>query len=232
MSSSLVLNDYRQIIQLDEPAPRNGPRIPGVNPYHLPLIAEAFPETAYPAKDDTVLWRGDLTALAAAAVVTAANVHLAGCTIPNHPCIDAAINQIAGPGILADCRRIMELQGHPEAIGQAKITRGYDLPAQYVIHTVGPTITDTVTDTDRAALADCYRASLDLAKAVGGICTVAFCAISTGVFAFPKEEAARIALATVAQWIEDHPGALSRVIFTAFTAKDFAIYEEALTQWS
>ncbi|MFE7272581.1 protein-ADP-ribose hydrolase [Streptomyces sp. NPDC057623] len=201
----------------------------GTDPGHLPLLAEQLPETSYPAADRTVLWQGDITTLAADAIVNAANSALLGCFVPLHPCIDNAIHSAAGPRLRDDCHTIMELQGHPEPTGTAKITRGHRLPARYVLHTVGPIVDGPLHPEHERALASSYRACLDLAAETGGIRTVAFCSISTGVFGFPKAPATRIALDTVADWLHTHPTALDRVVLNVYEDDDHATYLHALT---
>lgn len=197
----------------------------------IPTIDRALPASLYPAARLTSLWRGDITTLQADAIVNAANSAMLGCFIPFHACIDNAIHRIAGPGLRADCQKIMQRLGSPEATGTARVTRGYHLPAAFVLHTVGPIIADKPTDGDRALLGDCYRACLDLAAELPAIRSVAFCAISTGVFRFPKPEAASIALATVADWLGRHPDRLDRVVFNVFSEEDAAVYQAALEAW-
>lgn len=228
MGTPLTLSDYRELIQLDAPLPEGVTRGEGIDPLTLPTIAQTNPGTTYPAADRTALWCGDITTLAADAIVNAANAGLRGCSIPNHPCIDWAINHAAGPEVIQDCERIIRAQGGPEQTGDAKVTRGYRLPAPYVLHTVGPIVHGGLSDEHEAALASCYRACLDLAAAVGDIQTVAFCAISTGVFGFPKPEAAQVALATVDTWLAANPGVITRVIFNVFSEADAAFYHDAI----
>ncbi|MFJ4935684.1 protein-ADP-ribose hydrolase [Streptomyces pseudovenezuelae] len=196
----------------------------------LPTVRDTLPRTAYRAADRTALWQGDLTTLGADAVVNAANSALLGCFRPMHPCIDNALHSAAGPRLRDDCHTVMSLQGHPEPTGTAKITRGHHLPARYVLHTVGPIVDGPVLPEHRQALAASYRACLDLAADVGGIRTLAFCGISTGVFGYPKAPAARIALDTVGEWLDHHPGRLDRVIFNVYADDDRAAYVQALTE--
>ncbi|KUN09355.1 Appr-1-p processing protein [Streptomyces yokosukanensis] len=195
----------------------------------LPTVRDTLPGTTYPAADRTALWQGDITTLDADAVVNAANRDLLGCFAPMHPCIDNAIHAGAGPRLRADCHTIMSLQGHPEPTGTAKITRGYHLPARYVLHTVGPIVDGPVLPQHQQALAASYRACLDLAAEVDGLRTVAFCGISTGVFGYPRTPAARTALDTVADWLDRHPARLDRVIFNVYADDDRAAYVRALT---
>ncbi|MGW0816969.1 protein-ADP-ribose hydrolase [Streptomyces viridiviolaceus] len=203
---------------------------PVTDPTKLPTLAEQFPHTTYPEAGRTVLWQGDITTLAADAIVNAANSALLGCFVPHHPCIDNAIHCAAGPRLRDDCYRIMTLQGNPEPTGTAKITRGYHLPARYVLHTVGPIVDGPLHLAHEQALAASYRACLDLAAEAGTIRTVAFCSVSTGVFGYPKRPAARTALNTVTDWLNAHPGRLDRVIFNVYGDEDRAAYLRALTE--
>ncbi|MFE2219693.1 protein-ADP-ribose hydrolase [Streptomyces canus] len=196
----------------------------------LPTILDTLPHAAYRAADRTVLWQGDITTLGADAVVNAANSALLGCFRPMHPCIDNDLHTAAGPRLRDDCHTIMSLQRHPEPTGTAKITRGYHLPARYVLHTVGPIVDGPVLPRHQQALAASYRACLDLAAEAGGIRSLAFCGISTGVFGYPKTPAARTALNTVAEWLDLHPGRLDRVIFNVYADDDRAAYLQALTE--
>lgn len=193
----------------------------------LPSAADLFPGTVYPAAGATALWRGDITTLAAGVIVNAANSGLRGCFIPDHRCIDNAIHAAAGPRLRADCDAIVRAQGAPEPAGAAKVTRAYHLPARYVLHTVGPIVSGSPGAADAAALASSYRSCLDLAAEVPDIRTVAFCAISTGVFGYPVGEAALVALRAVAEWLQDNPGRLDRVVFDVFSDTDYRVYAAA-----
>lgn len=198
----------------------------------LPAVSEAFPASAYPAADTCALWQGDITTLEVDAIVNAANDALLGCFHPFHACIDNAIHAVAGPWLREDCDRIMRLQGHPEVTGTAKVTRAYHLPSRFVLHTVGPIHRGTSpvpSWRDREALASCYRACLALTAEVGGIRSVAFCCISTGVFGFPAGPAAEVALGTVADWLRANPGKLDRVVFNVFSEQDLNLYQALLT---
>ncbi|HWE42447.1 MAG TPA: protein-ADP-ribose hydrolase [Gemmatimonadaceae bacterium] len=176
------------------------------------------------------LWQGDITTLGVDAIVNAANAEMLGCFRPFHACIDNAIHAAAGPRLREDCGRIMALQGHAEPNGQAKATRGYHLPASFVVHTVGPIVRNVLQPEHEAVLAGCYRACLDLARELQGVRSIAFCAIATGVFGFPKVAAARIAVRTVAEWLEAHPDALDLVVFNVFTEADRAVYQDVLEE--
>ncbi|WP_254647514.1 protein-ADP-ribose hydrolase [Streptomyces sp. GbtcB6] len=201
---------------------------PTVAVRQLGTIEQKLPRSAFRAARHTTLWRGDITTLAADAIVNAANSALLGCFQPLHPCIDNAIHNAAGPRLRDDCETVMRLQGAAEPTGTAKITRGHHLPARYVLHTVGP-ITDGRPRTgDAAALASSYRSCLDLAAEVETVRTLAFCSVSTGVFGYPKDEAARIALNTVADWLDAYPDRFDRIVFTVFDADDESAYRRAL----
>ena len=176
------------------------------------------------------LWQGDITTVVADAIVNAANDQLLGCFAPHHLCIDNAIHAAAGPRLREDCHRIMGAQGGPEPTACAKVTRGYNLPSRFVLHTVGPIVGRALSNAHEAELAACYRACLDLAVETGKIRSVVFCGISTGVFGFPKEPAARIALRTTREWFLEHPGALDGVVFIVFSDSDKATYLKAIEE--
>ena len=172
------------------------------------------------------LWRGDITTLAVDAIVNAANSQMLGCWVPGHHCIDNAIHTFSGVQLRLECARIMEAQGHEEPTGRAKITPAYNLPAKRVIHTVGPIAGGVPTDLQREQLASCYRSCLDIASE-SGLSSIAFCCISTGIFGFPQEEAARIAVSTVREWLDGH-GSDMAVVFNVFSQEDEAMYRELL----
>ena len=180
----------------------------------------------FPVRDNICLWRGDITTLKAGAIVNAANSGMLGCFAPNHGCIDNAIHTFAGVRLRLECASIMEKQGYPEPTGQAKITKAYNLPCDYVLHTVGPIITGELSRNDCDLLASCYRSCLELAEE-HGINSIAFCCVSTGEFSFPNERAAEIAIKTVDRYIaEKHSG--MRVVFNVFKELDHEIYKRLL----
>ncbi|ATB36849.1 hypothetical protein CYFUS_002264 [Cystobacter fuscus] len=197
---------------------------PEVDPIHLPRLGDV-PGTA---AAHCAVWQGDITTLAADAIVNAANAQLLGCFRPFHACIDNAIHAAAGPRLREDCARIMRAQGTPEPTGHAKATRAYNLPARYVLHTVGPIVRGALRSEHEEALAACYRACLDVATRLQGVRSIALCAISTGVFGFPKGPAARVALRTVGAWLREHPGTLELVLFNVFGDEDREAYSAAL----
>ena len=178
-----------------------------------------------PAQPGLYLWQGDITTLAADAIVNAANCQMLGCFVPCHGCIDNAIHTYAGVQLRLDCARLMGRQAE-EPTGRAKITRAYNLPCRHVLHTVGPIVDGAVTKAHREQLASCYRSCLELA-AKSGLQSVAFCCISTGEFRFPGEAAAEIAIRTVRAWRQQHPNAIE-VIFNVFKDSDAQIYRQLL----
>lgn len=179
--------------------------------------------TAHP---QIALWQGDITRLKADAIVNAANAALLGCFCPCHGCIDNAIHSAAGLQLRDECHRLMTAQGYPEPNGKAKLTGGYNLPARYVLHTVGPIVHGRVTERDREELASCYSSCLALA-AEHGLQSVAFCCISTGEFHFPNREAAEIAVETVTDFLR-HDTSIQKVIFNVFKDMDAEIYRALL----
>lgn len=179
-----------------------------------------------PSDDRIVLWQGDITMLKADAIVNAANSALRGCFHPLHCCIDNMIHSRSGIQLRLLCDEIMNRQGHEEPTGRAKITPAFNLPCKYILHTVGPIIYGHVTKKDRELLASCYRSCLELAVE-NGCKSIAFCCISTGEFHFPNAQAARIAVETVRQFLEEKNPDL-RVIFNVFKDVDREIYENLL----
>lgn len=178
-----------------------------------------------PGNERLVLWQGDITRLDADAIVNAANSALLGCFRPGHNCIDNVIHSAAGLQLREECAAIMRAQGHEEPTGQSKITKGYNLPAKHVLHTVGPIIDGPLADRDRELLASCYRSCMKLAEE-NGLKSVAFCCISTGVFRFPKDEAARIAVSTVRETLRT--GNIEKVVFCVHGDENLRIYQKLL----
>ena len=175
---------------------------------------------------DTYVWRGDITRLAVWAIVNAANSGMTGCYIPCHACIDNCIHTFAGVQLRNRCGEIMREQGHEEATGQAKITPAYNLPCKYVIHTVGPIVQGKLTAEHERLLTSCYRSCLAVADE-NDADSIAFCCISTGVFMFPKERAAEIAVETVKAYRRE-TGSRIKVVFNVFKEEDERIYRKLL----
>lgn len=179
-----------------------------------------------PVRPGLYLWQGDITTLVVDAIVNAANSQMLGCFVPCHGCIDNAIHTYAGVQLRLECARLMARQEEEETTGSAKITKAYNLPCRYVLHTVGPIISGAVTQADRELLASCYRSCLELAES-NGLHSVAFCCISTGEFRFPNELAAEIAIQTVGEWQRQNPEKI-KVIFNVFKDRDYEIYKRLL----
>lgn len=172
------------------------------------------------------LWQGDITRLKVDAIVNAANSALLGCFRPCHSCIDNIVHTLSGVQLRLACNEIMQAQGHEEATGTAKITAGYNLPCKYVLHTVGPIVSGPLQERDCELLASCYRSCLELAVK-NGVHSIAFCCISTGVFCFPQDRAAEIAVQTVSRFLAQEQS-LRQVIFNVFTDRDLILYQKLL----
>lgn len=179
-----------------------------------------------PSDERLYIWQGDITTLKCDAIVNACNSQMLGCFSPMHACIDNFIHTYAGVELRLKMHEIMTKQGHEEETGKAKITPGYNLPANYILHTVGPIIQWEVTKNDEELLASCYRECLKLA-ADTGVESIAFCCLSTGVFRFPQQRAAEIAVDTVKKYM-DTDDRIKKVIFNVFKDEDLKIYQSLL----
>lgn len=177
-----------------------------------------------PVEEHIYLWKGDITTLQCGAIVNAANSGMTGCYHPCHNCIDNCIHTFAGVRLRLKCAEIMKAQGHEEPTGTAKITPAYNLPCDYVIHTVGPIVQGRLTEKRCELLKSCYQSCLELAVQ-SGVKSIAFCCISTGVFGFPQEKAAEIAVDTIRTFLKTHE---IEVICNVFSEKDFRIYQRLL----
>ena len=155
---------------------------------------------------------GDITKLKVDAIVNAANSTLLG-----GGGVDGAIHRAAGPGLLEECRTLNGCK-----TGEAKITGGYNLPSKHVIHTVGPIYSGSISDAED--LRNCYWNSLEVAKA-NDLHSIAFPGISTGVYGYPKKDAARIALKTVKEWLEDNSAYEMEITIVNFSEEDYLIYQ-------
>ena len=175
---------------------------------------------------DIYIWKGDITRLKVGAIVNAANSGMTGCYRPCHNCIDNCIHTYAGIQLRLTCAEIMEEQGYDEPTGQAKITPAYNLPCDYVIHTVGPIVQGKLTQEHEELLSSCYRSCLEIADA-NQVDSIAFCCISTGVFMFPNERAAEIAVKTIKEY-KEKTGSSIQVVFNVFKDLDEEIYRELL----
>ena len=175
---------------------------------------------------DLYIWQGDITTLKCDAIVNAANSQMLGCFCPNHGCIDNAIHTYAGVQLRLKMHEIMSLQQILEETGRAKITPAYNLPCQYILHTVGPIVRGVVTNKDKADLKNCYTSCLELAEK-NGLESIAFCCISTGEFHFPNDLAAKIAIETVMEYKRETSSRM-KVIFNVFKSLDKHIYQDLL----
>ncbi|WP_276485438.1 O-acetyl-ADP-ribose deacetylase [Paraflavitalea pollutisoli] len=167
------------------------------------------------------LVRGDITRMHVDAIVNAANSSLLG-----GGGVDGAIHRTGGPAILEECVKIRNIQGGC-ATGEAVITTGGKLPARYVIHTVGP-VWQGGDKGERDLLSNCYRNTLTLALE-HGITTIAFPNISTGIYRYPKEEAAAVAIETVRKFIAAHPDRIATISFVCFDEENYGLYKKQLS---
>lgn len=198
----------------------------------IQTISESLKST-HDHKNKLSVWQGDITRLKVGAIVNAANSRMLGCFVPMHTCIDNCIHTFAGIQLRNTCNRYMKdmrkKYGHDyeEPTGEAFLTSGYNLPAKYVIHTVGPIVDGRLRDEHRNYLEKCYQ-SIMKCCIKHNIRSVAFCCISTGVFHFPNDEAAQIAVDTVSGFLDIYDKEFDRVIFNVFKNYDKEIYEELL----
>ena len=199
----------------------------------IPTISDQGSSHAF--ADRLSIWQGDITRLAVDAVVNAANAQMLGCFQPCHSCIDNCIHTFAGVQLRAECARQMNTlrirygRNYEQPTAVPMLTDGYNLPARKVVHIVGPVVYDRLTPELEKDLADCYRNTLDLC-AENGLRSVAFCCISTGVFHFPANRAAEIAIGTVTEWLRKNGEKMDRVVFNVFNDKDKGYYEQLLHQ--
>lgn len=198
----------------------------------IPTIKEEF-NSKYPYAQKVSLWQGDITRLKVGAIVNAANSRMLGCFVPCHKCIDNAIHSAAGMQLREECNRIMIRRrqqygrNYEEPTGTATLTLGYNLPCDYVIHTVGPIVYNGLNDMLCRDLQNCYENVLKCCLE-HRIKSVAFCCISTGEFHFPNDIAAQIAWKTVSSFLEEHGDRIERIIFNVFKDSDLKLYKELL----
>lgn len=203
-----------------------------VNVSQIATVRENLGST-HPFADKLSIWQGDITCIASDAIVNAANSQMLGCFIPMHTCIDNCIHSFAGVQLREECGRRMNSlrlkfgEDYEQPTAVPMITDAYNLPAKKVIHIVGPVVQYELTPELEKKLADCYKNTLDMCRE-NGLKSVAFCCISTGVFHFPNERAAEIAVQTVTGWLKDDPEGVDRVIFNVFKDEDKGYYEELL----
>lgn len=203
-----------------------------VSPSEIETVAASL-GSSHPFAPVLSIWQGDITCLAADAIVNAANSQMLGCFVPMHTCIDNCIHTYAGVQLRAECHRQMRAlrrkygADYEQPTAVPMLTGGYNLPAKHVIHVVGPIVQGSLSPALEADLASCYRNVLDLCRE-HELRTVAFCCISTGVFRFPNDRATEIAVETVTRWLEQNNGQIDRVIFNVFKEEDLALYGKLL----
>ncbi len=180
-----------------------------------------------PLQENIYLWQGDITTLQVDGIVNAANSGMTGCYWPCHGCIDNAIHTFAGVQLRIECAAMMKEQGYPEPTGKAKITKAYNLPSHFILHTVGPIVTGKLSEKDCRLLASCYQFCLELAEQ-NHLKSLAFCCISTGEFHFPSQKAAEIAVKTVKEFLSTHTE--MSVVFNVFKNEDYQIYHQILSR--
>ena len=220
---------YRSLCNIREPLPISKEYIKIENEF---LKEESKEKGIVESKDITsyikyqgtqiCLWKGDITNLKVDAIVNAANLQGLGCFIPCHKCIDNCIHSASGVELRMKCKKIMQEIGILQT-GKAFITKAYNLPSKYVIHTVGPIIYEDVTKKEILELRDCYKNSLELAKQ-NNIKTIAFPCIATGEFRFPKELASKTAIETTKEYIKTNEKYFEKIIFNVFSEEDYKIY--------
>ena len=185
------------------------------------------------SKNNLSIWQGDITRLEVDAIVNAANSQMLGCFLPMHTCIDNQIHTFAGVQLREECNHQMEqlrekyVKNYEQPTAIPMLTDAYNLPANKVIHIVGPIVSGELTQNLEKDLEDCYTNTLDMCLE-NGLKSVAFCCISTGVFHFPNKRAAQIAVETVEKWFLKHPDSMERIIFNVFKDEDKKYYEELL----
>ena len=177
-------------------------------------------------RPDLYLWMGDITRLKVGAIVNAANSGMTGCYQLCHNCIDNCIHTYAGIQLRKYCGDLMEKQGYEEPTGQAKITPAFNLPCDYVIHTVGPIVRGKLTKEHERLLKSCYESCLKIADE-HHVKSIAFCCISTGVFCFPNARAAELAVQTVQEYKKNYDSDI-KVVFNVFKEEDEELYEQQL----
>ena len=182
------------------------------------------------------LWQGDMTTLIVDAITNPANSALLGCFRALHNCADNIIHSKAGIELRLYCNNYMTTQAkmhdgyYEEPTGKAVITSGFNLPAKYVIHTVGPIVQPFLTEEHKKQLASCYTSCLNVASEYH-LDSIAFCCISTGVFMFPQDKACEIAVKTVRDWLDQHPdSSVQKVVFNVYKDEDYRLYDARLNK--
>ena len=189
-------------------------------------LEEKYPDIEIRNGDRMALWQGNITRLKADCIVNAANSRGLGCFQPMHNCIDNQIQTYSGVQMRLECNEYMQSSDFEAGLptGEVFITKAYNLPAKYVIHTVGPVISFSVNEEDKALLKACYKNSLKLAVQKG-LKIVAFPCISTGIFRFPRRLAVECAVSAVSEFL-DNDDQIEKVIFNVYGDENLEIYED------
>ena len=215
----------RALMNVRPPAPLPPDVLRVQDTYLQQRLVERGGETdaaALPFRGRIAIWRGDITLLAADAIVNAVNSQM-----PGHRCIDNAIHTYAGMQLRLACDKLMRAQGHEEPTARVKSTSAFNLPSRYIFHTVGPIVpSHRPGPREELLLRRCYTSCLAEATRLG-LSTLAFCCISTGVFGYPQRDAARVAFETVRDYLA-HTDHDLKVVFNVFLASDEAIYRDVL----
>ena len=221
-------NLYRALRNIREPKPISKEYLKLQDEYLQELLKEkGIVEEKDIQKEDGIIsiWQGDITRLQVDVIVNACNEYLLGCFNPSHRCIDNTIHSFAGMELREECNNIMK--GNTLPNGETILTNAYNLPSKYIIQTVGPQVIKEVTLENKLDLKKCYQNSLNLCKEKN-LKTIAFPCISTGLYGFPKKEAATIAITTIKDFLKENPNTLNHIILNVFTDEDLKIYKEIL----
>lgn len=193
---------------------------------NIKALNRTYPSFENKNSNRMALWQGDVTRINIDCIVNAANSSGLGCFQPGHNCIDNQIQTYSGVQMRLECNDYMKSASYEFGLptGEVFITKGYNLPAKYVIHTVGPVINFNVSDEDKKLLKDCYTNSLKLAVQKN-LKTIAFPCISTGIFRFPRRLAVECAVTAVSEFLEND-NEIEKVVFNVFGDENFQIYDE------
>ena len=224
-------NYFRSLVNVRYPFPASPAFIELQDEYLSELLKQRGVTDAESLRydgDGIALWKGDITTLKVGAIVNAANSQMLGCFYPCHKCIDNAIHTFAGVQLRQECHQVMSRKGREAKTSEAILTKAYNLPCKYILHTVGPIVYGTLTEKEKSELALCYRNCLELAVK-NNVGSVAFCCISTGEFHFPNDVAAKIAVRTVRKFKREKKCDV-KVVFNVFKERDHEIYRKLLGQ--